>query len=36
MNMMLNYFGIDTLHGFMMHSVMLAVGRISRKNYYSF
>ena len=27
--MMLNWFGIDKLHGFIMHSVMLAVGRIS-------
>ena len=34
--MMLNYFGIDKLHGFMMHSVMLAISRISRENYYSF
>jgi len=34
--MILNCFGIEKLHGFIMHSVMLAVGRISRKNYYSF
>jgi len=37
--MTLNYFGIDKyvkLHGFMMYDVMLAVGRISRENYYSF
>jgi len=34
--MMLNCFSIDKLHGFMMHSVMLAVGRISHENYYSF
>ena len=33
---MLNYFGIDKLHGFIMHSVILAVSRISRENYYSF
>jgi len=26
--MMLNYFGFDKLHGFIMHSIMLAVGRI--------
>jgi len=26
--MMLNCFGIDKLHGFMLHSVMLGVGRI--------
>jgi len=34
--MMLNCFGIDKLHGFMMHSVMLAVCRISHENDYSF
>jgi len=34
--MMLNCFGIDKLHDFMMHSVMLAVCRISRENDYSF
>ena len=34
--MMLNCFGIDKLHGFMMHSVMLAIGHISCENYYSF
>jgi len=33
--MMLNCFGIDKLHGFIMHSVVLAVGRILRENYYS-
>jgi len=33
---MLNNFGIDKLHGFMMHSVMLAIGRISCENDYSF
>ena len=33
---MLNYFGIDELHGFIMHSVMLAVGRILCENDYSF
>ena len=33
---MLNCLGIDKLHGFIMQSVMLAVGRISRENYYSF
>ena len=34
--MMLNCFGIDKLHGFMMHSVMLVVDRISCENDYSF
>ena len=37
--MMLNCFGIDKydkLHGFMMHSVILAVCRISCENDYSF
>jgi len=34
--MMLNCFGINKLHGFMKHSVMLAICRISRENYYSF
>jgi len=34
--MMLNCFGIDKLHGFLMHSVMLAGGCISCENYYSF
>ena len=34
--MMLNCFGIEKLHGFVMHSVMLAVGCISRENSYSF
>ena len=33
---MLNCFGIDKLHGFMMHSVMLAVGHILHQNDYSF
>ena len=31
-----NCFGIDKLHGFMMHCVILAVGRLLRENYYSF
>jgi len=34
--MMLNCFGINKLHGFMMHHVMWAVGCISCKKYYSF
>jgi len=37
--MMLNCFGIDKydkLHGFMIHSVMLSVCRISHENDYSF
>ena len=34
--MMLNCFGFNKLHGFIMHSIMLAVGRISHENYYSF
>jgi len=34
--MMLNYFDIDKLQGFMMHSVMLAIGCISREIYYAF
>ena len=34
--MIFNCFGIDKLHGFMTHNVMLAVGRISCENYYSF
>ena len=34
--MMLNCFDIDKLHGFMMHRVMWAVGRISQENDYSF
>ena len=33
MPMMLDCFGIDKLHGFMMHSVMLAVGSMSIRNY---
>ena len=33
---MLNYFGIDKLHGFIMYSVMLAVGHIPQENDYSF
>jgi len=32
---MLNCFGIDKLHGFMIHSVILAVHRISGENDYS-
>ena len=34
--MMLDCFAIDKLHGFMMHGVMLAVGRISCENNNSF
>ena len=34
--MMLNYISIDKLHGFMMHSVILAIGCISCQNDYSF
>ena len=37
--MMLNCFDIDKydkLHGFMMYGVMLAVGRVSHENDYSF
>jgi len=34
--MMLNCFGTNKLHGFMMHSVMLAVGHILHQNDYSF
>ena len=33
---MLNYIGIDKLHGLIMHSIMLAVGRILRESDYSF
>ena len=33
---MLNCFGINKLHDFMMHSVMLSVGHIPCENYYSF
>ena len=34
--MMLNCFGNDKFHGFIMHSVMLAVDHILRENDYSF